>query len=193
MSNKVGVSTSKGFYDKDNRLPLSVDNAENAILNSDGTYSGFTKDENGVLRVGDTIIPQKQELEFTYAYDDQTKKGTITFSKTLADNDKLQFDLEVKKDNATSGVTGGSVPVCVTLSKFTATDGTTSLRFCSPAFKCDIGTNDADFKALYGLSLDGISFSIQLEYVLVFTGGAAPQLGNSLNTYNIAKIYKIIE
>lgn len=37
-------------------------NTTNAISKSDGSYTGLTLDGNGVLRIGDTIIPQKKLL-----------------------------------------------------------------------------------------------------------------------------------
>lgn len=43
-----------------------VPKATNSIVNNDGTYSGFTIDNNGVLKIGNIIIPQKTLL-FTNA------------------------------------------------------------------------------------------------------------------------------
>ena len=58
---KVLASQNPDTYD--NLIIAQAQNATNAtngILKADGTYTGFTLDSNGVLKIGDTIIPQKK-------------------------------------------------------------------------------------------------------------------------------------
>ena len=60
---KVLASTNPDTYDNliiaQAQNATNATNATNAILNNDGTYSGFTQSSNNVLSVGDEIITKK--------------------------------------------------------------------------------------------------------------------------------------
>lgn len=66
---KVLASTNPDTYDnliiaqaQNATNATTATNATNGILKADGTYTGFTLDSNGVLKIGDIIIPQKKVL-----------------------------------------------------------------------------------------------------------------------------------
>ena len=54
----INADEAQHAVDADNAI--NATNATNAILNADGTYSRFTLDENGILKIGDIVIPQKK-------------------------------------------------------------------------------------------------------------------------------------
>lgn len=65
-------------------------NAKNSILNNDGTYSGFNKDEKNILKTGTTIIPT---FELIYQGDEMSKLSddsrTFQLSKNIPLNSLL--------------------------------------------------------------------------------------------------------
>lgn len=66
-------------------------NAKNSILNNDGTYSGFNKDEKNILKTGTTIIPT---FELIYQGGDEMSKlsddsRTFQLSKNIPLNSLL--------------------------------------------------------------------------------------------------------
>ena len=72
----------------------TVKNSENSILKTDGTYTGFTLDNNGILRVGNTIIPQKQLL--WNGRRTIMPPETITISNTISAGDVLEFEIYLR-------------------------------------------------------------------------------------------------
>lgn len=73
--NKVGISTAKGF------------------IESDGVFA--TKDENGVLKIGDIIIPQRKVLWSSEdgVIAESSTNEVITLSESLAAGDIIEVKL----------------------------------------------------------------------------------------------------
>ena len=73
-------------------------NAQNAILNNDGTYSGFTKDANGVLKTEDDIIERKRLIfsgEKALTLNSTTSHYEALFTGLdLQEGDKIQIVAE---------------------------------------------------------------------------------------------------
>ena len=74
----------------------TVKNATNAVLNNDNTYSGFTRDTNGILKIGNIIIPQKKIiLNGNYVVNPGTSSNDIYFSENLNIGDTLELTLSI--------------------------------------------------------------------------------------------------
>lgn len=67
-------------------------NAKNSILNNDGTYSGFNKDEKNILKTGTTIIPT---FELIYQGNEAKKISDDTTTVQLSKNIPLNSLLYV--------------------------------------------------------------------------------------------------
>ena len=89
------TETDETFYKRTD----TVDNATNAVLKADGTFGGFTLDENGVLKFGDIVIPQKKVL-----YDDKTGQRIIDLTSfNLQAGDKLEIIIKSEEKTDTYG------------------------------------------------------------------------------------------
>lgn len=105
MAKKIGISAGGRFFPKDEELPITAENATNAIKNSDGTYSGLTQ-ENNVLKIGSEIIEKKVLLYEAGELDANSYTVTLP-ANSINVGDKI----EVEYVSFQSMVSSGSVNI----------------------------------------------------------------------------------
>lgn len=93
MANKIVQPQEKnadGTYDnlimQEAVNAVNATNAEKAVKNSDGTYSGITKGSDGILRIGDIIIPQRKLL-----WSNESGASSATWSEELKEGDTVEI------------------------------------------------------------------------------------------------------
>lgn len=87
-------------------------NATNAVLKTDGSYGGLVIDENGVLKFGDTIIPQKKPLWKGEEFVDPGAGLWIEFDNySLTDGDKIEIVWDYYKSDTPVILNGVSTGV----------------------------------------------------------------------------------
>lgn len=86
-------SLSNFMKEDESGVNLSATNATNAILNADSTYSGFTRDVNNQLKVGEEIVCIKKPIWVGNQLCPKTTETTIQLSGvTLQQQDTLEVE-----------------------------------------------------------------------------------------------------
>lgn len=98
-------------------------NATNAILNNNNTYSGFTRDANGILKIGDIIIPQRKILwSGTLIRNNSTSSTpTLYFSENINIGDTLEISIAyytIDFDKPTKKIKVVWNPILITLDDY---------------------------------------------------------------------------
>ena len=63
------------IFEDDGTTVKNATNAVNAIVNHDGTYSGFTKDESGFLKTGNEVVLKEVQQDVEETIFPQTSRG----------------------------------------------------------------------------------------------------------------------
>lgn len=162
---------------------IQATNADNAIKNNDDTYSGLTTDENGVLKVGNIVIPQKKLIW-------QGQKTDESGTSTPTELSLILNDIELK--------TSAHYMIVGT---FTSNNSVTEIKidlFANSAGQvlniyCDIdGISSYTFYPI-AVKLTCITGNFNsLKFTPVTTTGTAVRYGGD-NTVELTNIYEIIE
>ena len=165
-------------------------NAINAVLNSDGTYTGLTLDENGVLKIGDIIIPQKKPLITNVVY---TAEATnLGLRVTLPDTILLSLNKHYLIKGVVSYYSGVEMATTFTLDYY----NTHSLDIFSDGACVEVNAINNQGQAISALmsALSGISTSAQNSVTFRFTAIVGDYTVALKNMHlKITDIYEIIE
>ena len=180
----------------------TVKNATNAVVNSNGSFSSLTLDSNGILKIGDIIIPQKQLLwtgqttsnlnlsqyglnvgdiiEIEYClYDSTTQKAVDQSNSFLKIRIKgNSFDEDGIGPSIQGGYFGWSRLSGPTTGNFLLYKFSPSLNASSPALSINLNRTTAN--ALYNMA---------------FTDGQLTSIGPSSTNYvwQLLNVWKVIE
>lgn len=168
----------------------AVPKATNSILNNDGSYSGFTKDANSVLKIVNNIIPQKELL-----YTNSSGADTNTeINLTLNAGDIIEIEYSIGKygSNHNEGLHR--------FIKFKISEATTTSHSITIPDVTISGNNAENYSYRYGnlsISITDLSNTNVLQignYIYISGATVIPDTVNfsSIPCY-IYNVWKIIE
>lgn len=184
------LATLNGYFtDGKANEAIQSTNADNAIKNNDDTYSGLTTDENGVLKVGNIIIPQKQLLWD----DDQSFDSTIDTEITLDTDKNSHFVVEVSYMAMSTGNTYTIGVFDVYIKPYISEQNVQSFKYSTSIITDAFGNIIKLLMSGAGMEQTGTLQIVGVEYLTNVTGSLAPVNNWTLTNASLIKIYKVIE
>lgn len=212
----------ENFYNKDETdnifakktdVPDKAKDAEHADVADYADVAGYTentttvnglelkRDDKGVLKIGDVIIPQKIELNFTATINDNRDGFVLNFEEDINDRDKIEFVVSIYDPGNQDDGTSDTDSIVATVRKRIRTSDYTmemnSSSFYWPSAGFDNGLSEGASMRFYVLYCNSYDSQTQFDFSFrAYVNTSKQEMSvNSVDagSYVIEKIYKVIE
>lgn len=94
VTTNINGNAISDIFESNGTTVKNATNADNAIKKTDNTYGGLMLDENGILKFGNIIIPQKRSILSSPVYVSSAHK-IIPLSESLKSGDIIEVEVEL--------------------------------------------------------------------------------------------------